>query len=120
MEVEVICQFADRSTAVYVGSILENFPIDGPDVISLTSGFPAYHKFPRRIIEKRHIVSMRDYKTYEKLEVKKIKVETKTFKIKGKTGRSYEVKNNNGRWTCACIGFMYRNNCSHVVEAKSK
>jgi hypothetical protein len=31
----------------------------------------------------------------------------------------YTVTNQEGRWTCTCVGFSYRNTCKHVDSVRS-
>jgi hypothetical protein len=52
---------------------------------------------------------------------KRKSVEIKAFNVLSSNGKSsYEVKYENGQWSCECAGFGFRRKCKHIETAKSK
>lgn len=105
-------------TENYVGVILPNYPIDGNDVISLSTDLPAYHRFPRRIINKKYIISIEKVGSKEQVTFTKPVEAAKTFQVKGSKGDIYTVKQEGSRFTCNCAGFGFRRTCKHVTSVK--
>lgn len=103
----------------YVGTILPNYPIDGDDVISLSTDFPAWRNFPRRIIAKKNILSIKKFGTEEAVQMSKFEEKNKTFKIKGSKGDVYTVTQRGSMFTCDCQGYQFRKSCKHIVAAKN-
>jgi hypothetical protein len=77
------------------------------DELALSTGNP---EFPFRLIQKNRIVKI-DGKVFEN------KTKTITRVVKGSKGNEYTVTGSNGRWTCTCPGFQFRNSCKHTQEA---
>lgn len=50
----------------------------------------------------------------------RIPIAGRIYKIKSKSGNGfYDVHRlPDGRWTCQCLSFHYREDCSHVTEAQ--
>jgi uncharacterized HAD superfamily protein len=48
------------------------------------------------------------------------KVEKQTFSVEGSKGKTYEVINNSGRWSCSCpaYGFSRGRDCKHIKQIK--
>lgn len=107
-------------TDTYVGTILPNYPIDGNDVISLSTDLPAWHKFPRRIISKNQIVEIKKFDSNETVNFTKVEEKVKTYKVKGSKGDIYTVKQDGTRFSCDCAGFGFRRTCKHIVSIKNQ
>lgn len=105
-------------TDKYVGTILPNYPIDGEDVISLSTDLPENYRFPRRVIRKNEIIEIKRFDSNEIVNFTKVEEKTKTFQVKGSKGDTYTVKQEGSRFTCTCTGFGFRRTCKHITSVK--
>jgi len=69
--------------------------------------------FPFRVIERDKIVD--GWRLSSKRSATDNK---KVYKVPGNKSSIHLVTNDNGRWSCNCMGFTYRQRCSHVEAAK--
>lgn len=103
--------------ASYLGSILPNYPHLGDDYISLsTDDVPLYHQFPRRVISKVDIISIRKADSEETVEFATPVQKVKTFEISGSKGDKYIVKQDGLNYSCTCIGYSFRQTCKHILS----
>jgi hypothetical protein len=95
----------------YTGTIVANPSWLDKDYITMTSGNQIS---PLRLIRKEHLVGYDAPK-------KPNKIETRTYEIKSSSrkGGSYVVTQTGSTWMCNCVGFGFRRQCRHVMEAKS-
>ncbi len=125
-KVIIVCKASDnwfmgewRSwTQEYVGEVLPNLDNDGPDVISLSTDLPVWREFPRRIIAKKDIVSIKKFETQEEIPFTALKEETKEYQVAGSKGDVYTVKQIGNKFTCDCVGFSFRQSCKHIISVK--
>lgn len=88
----------------------------GKPLMNLTTGDP---RFPVRTIELEDLVSI-DGGNCTSSGITLHNYKTKTHQIEGSKGNVYTVTESNGRFSCDCVGFGFRNDCKHVKEASGK
>lgn len=109
-----------RRDTRFTGTVIENPKWVSDDTVCLSTGLPAWARFPFRMILKSEIISMTE-ESGKAIEVKAALGNlNKKFKIKGSTGAVYTVTKIGSNWECTCTGFQFRRACKHITEAKSK
>lgn len=53
---------------------------------------------------------------------KMFQVETPSnaIEVVGSKGDKYYVENNNGNWSCTCVGYKYHGTCKHIKKVKNE
>lgn len=94
---------------LYVGEEVATPKWVKPDqTLCLSTGLK---EFPIRFIDRSNIVSING-KKYKHVVVSKPTLIKKT--VKGSKGQEYTVINDNGKWSCTCMGFQFRGKCKHT------
>lgn len=110
-----ICSAHFRQAKVdkYVGSIVPLYKWQiGQPLMNLTTGNSF---FPVRTISIEDILSIDDVKPEFAIRASQSKV----HHIEGSSGTIYAVTEENGSFSCTCVGFGFRHNCKHVKEARN-
>lgn len=114
-DVEVTTKFKsnllwkDYEVNTYKGKVVENPKWLGADYVCVATGDP---KWPISMIKKENIVG------YKGVSVKS---DTRVFKVTSKQSKkSYSVVFSNGKVTCDCLGFQYRQSCKHSKKVLDK
>lgn len=103
----------------YTGTILPNRSYEGADVIALSTDVPDWWKFPRRVISKKEIISIKKFDSEENIPFTVMKEETKSHTVQGSGGKEYTVKQVGSNFTCTCVGYGFRKDCKHVNSVKA-
>jgi len=102
-----------NSRDTFIGEVLPSDNWVGPNRFTMTSGYPDYYKFPRRVISLDNIETL----VYEKDDIvpeKEEEVVITIHKIKGSKGNIYTVKQEGNAFHCDCPGHKWRGHCKHV------
>jgi hypothetical protein len=92
----------DYEENTFKGKIVENPKWLGADYICVATG--NIH-WPISMIKKEHIVGHKGVS---------IKIDTRVFQVTSKQSKkTYSVVVSNGKATCDCLGFQYRQSCKH-------
>ena len=79
---------------------------DAKRTLNLTTGIKS---FPVRSIDMARVVSINGAKAKVIVAPK-----SRTWLVKGSKGNTYTVTEENGRRSCTCVGFGFRQQCKHL------
>ena len=81
----------------------------GDDKIGLTTDVRGY---PIRVLSRANIVEV----SGAKVDYQPAKSSREVITVQGSKGQTYVVTKENGKATCSCPGYSYRNSCRHIDE----
>lgn len=87
------------------------------DTLAIETGNPQH---PISLINLERIVDVEYIKGSSKLATKVSNPVIITVTVAGSKGKVYNVESRDGKWTCTCTGFEFRNQCKHINQVKSE
>ena len=105
----------------YEGTVVPSAKFDATNTFSMTTGYPAYRKFPVRTLELDRVVEIiyEDGTAADQAPVAEQPKE-QVFVVKSsKPGKDYTVIYQNNSWTCDCPGFQFRRACRHIQDSQA-
>jgi hypothetical protein len=91
------------------------------DTLSGTYVCPGWHQVPSGTTREQIEFDMHDYVAKYKTPLEVMKTsKIETYQVESsKIGKFYEVKNNNGNWSCNCpAASFHRGDCKHIKKLK--
>jgi hypothetical protein len=106
-----------NSEWVHEGTVVEDYPWAEDGTFALTSGLPAYAKFPVRTVTLSWVTNL-EYLDGSVAEKETVNNATLTFSIEGSGKNVYTVTKNKDTWSCNCVAGQFRRACKHVKKAQ--
>jgi len=108
--------YAPIQINTYEGTVVPSAKFDALNTFAMTTGYPAYRKFPVRTLELDRVVEI-TYEDGTAAELAPVAEQPKeqVFVVKSsKPGKDYTVIYQNKSWSCDCPGFQFRRSCRHI------